>query len=422
MERILPTNTVRADGRTRGLGDLVAAMSGRLPASRGPAAPLAIVSAQAADLLAAAAWLAHTGTDGLILPKDRLIAPVRASVLERGYRIVDLADGSVAEPAKAAPVFRGRVCLLTSGTTGAPKLVEHSWKSLFTMAKVRGLPALKWMVTYQGGTYAWFQLVTMALFLPGQSLVIATDRSPAAFIEGSLEQGVTAISATPTLWRMALMQFPRETLRRLPMRQITLGGERVDQAILDQLRELFPSATITHIYASTEAGGCIIVRDGREGFPAAWLAAGGDAAEDGRPRLQVRDGMLWICSPHASAHHRGWFNSGDAVEVRGDRVFILGRADRSVINVGGMKVAACDIERQLLQHPAVLWCRVYGRRAPMVGELVAADVVRRAGVAPANEGDLAQFCGARLADYMVPRLWSFLGSIPATDNLKTELA
>lgn len=421
MPTVQLTNCVSAAGQDRTLAVLLEAVRPRLPEPDQIRAPLALVSGRPMDLLAAAVWLAQSGADGLILPRERLIPPVQASLLERGYRIVDLQTGSAMEPTREFAVQPGRVCLLTSGTTGTPKVIEHTWSSLFSMAKVKELPALRWLVTYQGGTYAWFQLITMGLFLPAQTLVVTEDRSPAAFIDAALEQGVTAISATPTLWRMALMQFPRNTLRRIPMQQITLGGERIDQAILDQLRDLYPQASLTHIYASTEAGGCIIVRDGREGFPAAWLSSDPATASDERPTLQVRDGLLWIRSPHASSQYQGWFNSGDAVEVRGDRVFILGRADRSIINVGGLKAAACDIERQLLQHPGVLWCRVYGRRAPLMGELVAADLVCRAGSAPVNEAELAAFCAASLAEHMVPRLWNFRDAIPVTDNLKTEL-
>ena len=215
------------------------------------------------------------------------------------------------------------------------------------------------------------------------------------------------------------MQFPFKTLRAMSLQQITLGGERVDQEILDQLQQLFPEATVTHIYASSEAGACIVVRDGREGFPVA-LLSGGDDLQEG-PQVQVRDGMLWTRSPHSSIHHDGWFNSGDAVEVRNDRVFILGRADHAIVNVGGLKVAVCDVERQLLQHPAVQWCRAYARRAPMIGELVAVDVVQRTG-SRASETELTQFCTDKLSEVMVPRLWRFLEQIPVTENLKTKLA
>jgi len=66
------------------------------------------------------------------------------------------------------------------------------------------------------------------------------------------------------------MAIPTATADKgLPVRQITIGGEAVDQVTLDQLRAAFPGARISQIYASTEAGALFAVRDGRAGFPAA---------------------------------------------------------------------------------------------------------------------------------------------------------
>lgn len=378
------------------------------------------MSASAVELIAAAGWLAETQTDGVILPVERLSPELRGRLLEKGFSLMDLDGGELAAaPAHVAPK-PGRVCLLTSGTTGEPKIIEHTWESLFTMAKVKPGREVNWLLTYQSGTYAWFQMVTMGLFLPGQSLTVAAERSPVALMEAALRAGATAISATPTFWRMVLLQFSAEDLRRLPLRQLTLGGEAVDQPILDRLRSLFGTATVTHIYASTEAGAAIVVRDGLEGFPAAWLGdtSREDASPD-TPQLQIRDGILWIRSPYAT--QAGWLNTGDLCEVRGDRVIILGREQSTFINVGGAKVPAHEVERALRSHPAVLWCRVGRKKAPFMGELVAADVVFKSPADKVTEAELTQHCTTRMPEHMVPRFWNLLETIPVTDNLKTKL-
>ena len=80
------------------------------------------------------------------------------------------------------------------------------------------------------------------------------------------EHGVTAASGTPTFWRQTIYR-DAEALAKVPLEQITLGGEPVDQAILDQLREIFPTARISWIYASSEVGASIVVHDGKAGFP-----------------------------------------------------------------------------------------------------------------------------------------------------------
>jgi len=422
LAKIVETNQVKADQQTRLIADLVRAFQKKQVALGARLAPLAIASRDMVELVGAVASLAQTELDGLIVPSERLTIEVRDNLLAKGYHLLHLTEGTVTPPEQVVPPRRGRICLQTSGTTGVPKIIEHTWQTLFTMSKLREFKPQNWLVTYQAGTYAWYQMLTLALFVPGQSLTLPRERDPVRAIEAALQHEVTAISGTPTFWRMAFLQFSATTLQALPLRQITLGGERVDQVILDRLQSLYPAATVTHIYASTEAGACIIVRDGREGFPIAWLAANGQAsASDERPVLQVRDGTLWIRSPHAAVDQAEWINSGDAAEIRGDRVFILGREDKSIINVGGIKVAACDVERRILEHPSVLWCRVYGRKAPLLGQLVASDVVFRPAAVTATEAELAHFCNQHLPEYMVPRVWNFLDTIPTTDNLKTPV-
>src|SRR4029077_2918568 len=113
------------------------------------------------------------------------------------------------------------------------------------------------------------------------------QRSPADFFGAAERHGVTHISGTPTFWRSFLLVAPPASLSEL--RQITMGGEAVDQPTLDRLRAAFPNAHITHIYASTEAGVVFSVHDGEEGSPAEWLE---DVVQG--VNLRVSDGMLEV--------------------------------------------------------------------------------------------------------------------------------
>ena len=342
--------------------------------------PLAMAGQDDLDLLAAACWLADREADGMVLDRERLTPGVLERLGQAGFSIVAVPSG-ILEVRGGAPIVPGRVHLLTSGSTGEPKLVRHRWNTLFTMARVRTPRPTRWLLTYQPGTYAWYQLLTALLFMPGQSLVLPAGLTPVEMIESAAREDVTAISATPTFWRMAMLQAEPADFERLGahLRRVTLGGEAVDQPILDQLAALFPQAEITHIYASSEAGAAIVVQDGRAGFPVAWLED-----EQRSPQLQVRDGRLFLRSPFAADDSSEWIDSQDIAEIRDDRVYLLGRSGNGMINVGGSKVYSADVERVLLGHPEVLWCRVRGVRAPLVGRLVEASVVVRRGSAGAH--------------------------------------
>jgi acyl-coenzyme A synthetase/AMP-(fatty) acid ligase len=94
-----------------------------------------------------------------------------------------------------------------------------------------------------------------------------------------------------------------------------------------------------------------------------------------------------------------------------------------LLNVGGRKVSAAAVEEALLASPLVSWCRVRGARAPLMGTLVAADVVLapegRALPPERAERELAAHCaGRRLPEWMIPRLWNLLDQIPLSTALK----
>lgn len=411
-------NVVWRDGHRFTVQELAERASAALDAAS-RTAPCALVATDPLELLAGAFSLAEARRDGMVLPRERLTPAVRERLASDGFAIVELPSGQLERDgtAVAAP---GHVHLLTTGSTGEPKLIHHTWESLFTMARLRHPRPACWLMAYQGGTYAWFQLVTALLFLPEQGLVLPTAPDPAEMISAAARGGVTAISATPTFWRLALLQAEPAGIERLArsLQGITLGGEPVDQSILDQLRTMFPSARLVHIYASSEAGASIVVTDGRAGFPVEWL-------DDERrsPQIRVVDGTLRLRSPHAAIGIEDWYDTRDIAEIRSGRVHLLGRAGLAVINVGGAKAFAADIERVILEHPFVQWCRVRGVRAPLVGQLIAAEVVSTPAHARESlpEAELGAFCASRLPAHMVPRMWERLERIPANENWKTEV-
>jgi acyl-CoA synthetase (AMP-forming)/AMP-acid ligase II len=234
------------------------------------------------------------------------------------------------------------------------------------------------------------------------------------WIDTALRFGVDAISATPTFWRRSFLTIDDSRLAGLRLAQISLGGEPVAQDLLDRLRATYPSARLTHIYASSEAGACIVVSDGRAGFPKEWL---------GGPRpngveIRAEDGRLFVRSPWASLDSsEGWIDTGDRVRVLEDRVEIVGRSEGLVINVGGAKVAAAEVAEVILGHPDVAWCAVKPKKAPIVGQLPVAEVGLVAG-SDLKEEELIVWCEQRLPDVAVPRVVTFTNQVPTSATLK----
>lgn len=424
-------NRVWLDGEERPVGSF-----GREPLGRPEPERVAVVG-DARRLFEAAVRFFRQRLDGVAVAAEAWTPELAALLADRGYAVLGAGGetpgagrrpGGAAETAgggaeRSAP---GGVGVLTSGSTGAPKLVPHTWESLFTAARVDAAPR-RWLVTYQGGTYAWYQLVTLGLFLPGQDLVVTAAADPEAVLEAGIAAGADAVSATPTFWQYLLVKAGPERLARLPLRQATLGGEPVRQPVLDRLRAVYPQARISHVYASSEAGAAVVVHDGREGFPREWLwqdrpEAGGEAAPC-RPLLRVEQGELWVRSPHASTAVRGWLATGDAVVERDGRVVVVGRKGEDRLIVGGRKVGRERVVSALSAHPAVRWCAVRTRDTP-VGAAVVAEVVLApgalAGPAADAERELTRFARGRgLPEWAVPRIWRFLEEVPIAVNRKS---
>ncbi|MFI6266621.1 AMP-binding protein [Micromonospora sp. NPDC051006] len=381
-------------------------------------APAAVLAHGARDALAAARHHATHGTELLLSGAGRVDAALRAELRDAGFTLTELVDGEPRDeaPTRARAADPGRLWLLTSGSTGRPKRVGHTLDSLTT---VRGeQPARTWLCPYAPGTYAWWQVVTLSLTQPGQHLVVVEQDQLDDWPALAAAHGVDAASGTPTFWRRTVYR-DAAALARVPLRQITLGGEPVDQAILDQLRALFPAARLSWIYASSEVGAAIVVHDGRAGFPVQWL----DRVVPGRPTLSVRDEELVITSPYHGAGLDGAVRTGDRVQVVDDRVVITGRLDADEINVGGSKVSAGLVRDVLTAHPGVAWARVTGRRAPMLGRMVVAEVVPqpRADAEPPDEAALVRWCADRLPEHAVPRRIRMLTEIPVKETLKSDV-
>ncbi len=340
-----------------------------------PGATVALVGRRsrliAAAIVALEGWAARVELVGeldpvvvsaqaVVLREDEIGEPAATGTAGAGPRTRDDADG-------LPTTWR----LFSSGTTGTPTPTDHAMTSLArrTQSADRrpgGHEHRRWGLLYPPTRMAGIQVLLQAVH-GGDSIVDAGDCANLdERIDRFVRSGVNALSATPTMWRMILRSRACDDL---PLRQVTLGGETATQPLLNALSRRF-AARITHVYASTEASAAFSVSDGLEGFPRQFL----DTAPDG-VALDIRDGILFVHAPGSSvATPDGFVCTGDLVEIRGDRVYFLGRAS-GLVNVGGDKVSPEQVEEVLRRHPAVQDCVVIPRRNPITGWILTCEVV-----------------------------------------------
>ncbi|EKO3667344.1 AMP-binding protein [Vibrio metschnikovii] len=301
--------------------------------------------------------------------------------------------------------------LATSGTTGTPKLASYTLDSLTatTQRNIERGQEFVWGLSYDINRFAGLQVYLQSI-VGGSTLVIPPkDASIDSLIDVYTNHRVNCLSATPSFWRKALM-VPSH--KNIPLKRITLGGEISNQNILTALSNSFPMANIVHIYASTEAGVGFAVKDKLEGFPAHFLTEQSNL----ECKLKVENGLLCIQSKHGCSKFlngeidvspNGYINTGDLVDIKGDRVIFLGRESGS-INVGGNKVMPEKIEAVLEGSPFVSMAMVYAKKSPVLGAIVTADIVTTEQGASLDNKELKavliSFCRDKLVSFEIPAI------------------
>ena len=109
--------------------------------------------------------------------------------------------------------------------------------------------------------------------------------------------------------------------------------------------------------------------------------------------------------------HNGWFHTGDLGRMDRDGYFYIVDRLKDMINVSGFKVYPSEVEKVILEHPAVLEAAVYGVSDRLKGEIVNANIVLKPSKLVSAE-DIKSFCVQRIANYKVPHTFCFVDSIP----------
>ncbi|THD68654.1 MAG: long-chain fatty acid--CoA ligase [Bradyrhizobium sp.] len=356
-------------------------------------------------------------------------AAIDAVVTDHPERWADAGIGLVVTAGRPAPAAaKARTeratewLMLTSGTSGVPKIVSHTLEGL-TGAIVAEGPARDaaaiWATFYDIRRYGGLQIFLRAV-VGGGSMVLSEPGEPIAdHVARLLARGVTHMSGTPSHWRRLLMSG---SAPGFSPRYVRLSGEIADQAVLDGLSRAFPKASIGHAYASTEAGVGFAVNDGLEGFPADMVGHSRDGVE-----MKVEDGSLRIRSARTARAYvgrraaaltdsKGFVDTGDMVELRGDRYHFVGRRG-GIINVGGLKVHPEEIEAVINRHAGVRMSRARSRRSPITGAVVVADVILADGDGDGRDAirnEILADCKASLAPHKVPAIIRFVASLDVT--------
>ncbi len=295
---------------------------------------------------------------------------------------------------------RSGLVLFSSGTTGRPKAILHDL-TLFMQRFETPRPTLKTINFLLFDHIGGINTLLHTLFNKG-TVVAPKSRSVEDILETCAKHEIAALPTTPTFLRMMLMSGLIPDRVPASLRIITYGTERMDQPTLNTLCELLPNIDFRQTFGMSELG---IIRVKSKSRNSLFMKVGGEGIEtrvvDNVLEIRSQTRMLGYLNANSPFDDEGWYNTKDIVEERNGFYKVTGRTNE-VINVGGLKFMASEVECVALQFDGVELVKAEGRSNPITGQHVELTV-QSAPNSKVVKSKLKAFLGDNLPSHMLPK-------------------
>ena len=332
----------------------------------------------------------------------------------------------------------------TSGTTGEPKLVAETlpalWaKMAFFAEAVEPRPGDVHLLYLPIAHVFGLKLALMALATGGR-LVLLDPFSPVEALRLVEDEGITITAGSPTHLALLIDELDTGGYRVDSLRWVVTAAASLPPALVPQVYERL-GVDVLSVYGCSE--GFLTRTSDRDEIQrgsvgsTVFSGSAGDlrAPPDGRVRVLDLEDLSPLPAGHVGeiafgaaqpvrywgqppAATDGWYRTGDLGWMDDDGlVFVSGRL-KEVVNRGGLKVAAGEIEVALAEHPHVADCAVVPAPDPVLGEAICACVVPTG--APPTLTDVREQLGRTLARHKLPDELCVVESIPRSSVGKVD--
>ena len=347
-----------------------------------------------------------------------------------------------AEPARVDEWDAASICF-TSGTTGKPKAVVYSHRSivLHSMGElmVDGHAMRRDDVilplTPMFHVNCWGLPYTAGL-APASLVFAGADTSPQAAASLIQAERPTVLAGIPTFWVQMDSAFSSGEYDLSSVERILCGGAEAAPALIQRytdrgidffhgwgMTEMSPSGTGNWIRAHSDD----VEHGAKQGVPAPTVEMrivsddGSVLPWDGETVGEIQVRGPWIAAaylnPADNANQErfvdGWLRTGDVGRVAPDGTLEIVDRTKDLIKSGGEWISSVELERHLAAHPAVVEAVVLAVPSERWGERPAALVVLREDT-HADSGDLVEFLSTKVASWQVPDLIEFVEDLPKT--------
>jgi len=327
------------------------------------------------------------------------------------------------------------VIFYTSGTTGEPKAVPLTHENLYANinACVDHIGTLADDDVFLNAlpNFNAFGFVCgslLPLVKATSQVVLPTFMPPEAAMDAMRNASVTIVPAVPTIIALLLGTVARGITPPKSLRYILSGGDRLPLDFDKRSQESL-GVPVIEGYGLTEAASVVSIAPGIENRKAGTVGTLLSCVEaeirndEGDVLSPGLEGHLWIRGESvAQCYYRnpeltaqrfvdGWFDTCDIAKFDDEGYLYLVGRRTEVIFVGGFKVYAQEVEKVLLEHPAVAEAAVIGVPRSISGEIVKAFVVLKKDEKVTSR-DLIEYCKKKLSYYKVPRIIVPLTEMP----------
>jgi acyl-coenzyme A synthetase/AMP-(fatty) acid ligase len=290
--------------------------------------------------------------------------------------------------------------LFSTGTTGRPKAILHDL-TLFLKRFDTPRPTLRTINFLLFDHIGGINTLLHTLFNKG--VVIAPEfRTVDSILEACFRFDVEVLPTTPTFLRMMLMSGAVPSKVPTCLKVITYGTERMDQPTLSELCKQLPHVDFRQTFGMSELG---IVRVKSEARDSLFMKVGGEGVEtrvvSNILHIRSNSRMLGYLNAPSPFDAEGWYDTKDVVEVKECYYKVTGRVG-DIINVGGLKFMASEVERVALEFPNISLVKVLPRNNPITGQHVEL-FVQQIKNQTVDKKLLFSFLKERLQPHMLPK-------------------